>query len=324
MHGAIPLKGIIVPLVTPLADRDQLDVDGLQRVIEHVLAGGVHGLFLLGTTGEAPSLSERLKRELIERACRQVGGRVPVLVGVTDTSFVDSLALARFAAEQAAQGVVLAPPPYFPLHQADLAAYVREFAAECRQPLYLYNMPSHSKVEYEPDTLRGLLDLPQLAGIKDSSGQMPYFHELLRLAADRTGLAVLMGPEELLAEAVLVGGHGGVCGGANLHPRLYVELYAAALCGDLNLVHKLQHRVLRLSARLYSVGDPPSGYLTGLKCAMSCLGLCRDRLAEPLHALSDDRRAMIAQHLQDLGLTEPAAARSAVKVVRPTSRSVES
>ena len=111
---------------------------------------------------------------------------------------------------------------------------------------------------------------------------------------------------------------GGVCGGANLHPRLYVELYEAAVSGDLNLVHRLQHRVLRLSARLYSVGDPPSGYLTGLKCAMSCLGLCSDRLAEPLHALSDDRRATIARHLKDLGLTGSAVARPQFNVAHPT------
>ena len=90
-----------------------------------------------------------------------------------------------------------------------------------------------------------------------------------------------------------------------------MELYDAAVSGDLNLVHKLQHRVLRLTARLYSVGDPPSGYLTGLKCALSCLGLCSDRLAEPLHALSEERRRIIQQHLKDLDL---------VAVARPELR----
>jgi 4-hydroxy-tetrahydrodipicolinate synthase len=169
-------------------------------------------------------------------------------------------------------------------------------------------MPSHSKVEFEAATVRSLLDLPKLAGIKDSSGQMLYFNELLQLTAERPDLAFLMGPEELLAESVLIGGHGGVCGGANLYLRLYVELYEAAVSGDLNLVHKLQHRVLRLAARLYSVGDPPTGYLTGLKCALSCLGLCHDRLAEPLHALTNDRRATIRQHLADLGLLDAAGA----------------
>src|SRR5690242_1166346 len=78
-----PLRGIVPPLATPLRDRDRLDHAGLERLIEHVLAGGVHGLFLLGTTGEAPGLSHRLRCEAIERACAQVAGRVPVLVGVT-------------------------------------------------------------------------------------------------------------------------------------------------------------------------------------------------------------------------------------------------
>src|SRR5580658_8084483 len=97
------LRGIIPPIVTPLRSRDELDVAGLEGLIEHILAGGVHGLFVLGTTGEAPSLSYRLRRELIERACCQVAGRVPVLVGITDTAFVEAVHLARFAADAGAQ-----------------------------------------------------------------------------------------------------------------------------------------------------------------------------------------------------------------------------
>ena len=88
-----PLTGIVPPLVTPLRGRDELDLPGLERLLEHVLAGGVHGLFILGTTGEGPSLSYRLRRELIERVCRQVKRRAPVLVGITDTAFVESLNL---------------------------------------------------------------------------------------------------------------------------------------------------------------------------------------------------------------------------------------
>ena len=77
-----PLRGIIPPMVTPLSDRDTLDLAGLERLVEHIVAGGVHGLFILGTTGEGPSLSYRMRCELIERVCDQVGDRVPVLVGV--------------------------------------------------------------------------------------------------------------------------------------------------------------------------------------------------------------------------------------------------
>ena len=297
-------RGIIVPLVTPLADRDQLDLPGLERLLERVIAGGVQGVFLLGTTGEAPSLTERLKRELVSRAVAIVDRRIKVLVGITDTSLVDSIELAAFAATERVDAVVAAPPPYFPIHQPDLRAYIDALAADCELPLFLYNMPSHSKVSFEVDTVRQLLHHPRIAGLKDSSGNMLYFNQIVQLAQERPSFHVFIGPEELLAESVLVGGRGGICGGANLYPELYVELYNAAAAGDLATIHKLQHRVLRLASKLYSVGDPPSGYLTGLKCALECVGVCSGRLAEPLRSLSPEKSASIRQHLQDLGLLD--------------------
>jgi len=302
--SVLPYHGIVPPLVTPLADRDRLDVDGLERLIEHLLAGGVHGLFILGTTGEGPSLTHALQREMVRQSLGFVRGRCPVLVGVTDTSPAESLALARFAGELGADAVVLAAPYYFPMHQADLTRYVRQFAAESPLPAMLYNMPSHTKTAFALDTVERLLqDCEQVVGVKDSSGQMLYFQQLVELARQRPGFSVLMGPEELLAAAVLIGGHGGVCGGANLRPELYVELYDAAVVGDLRLVHRLQQQALRLSKKLYEVGDAPTGYLTGIKTALRLVGLCSDRLAEPLYQMPAARRAELAQHLRDLGLT---------------------
>ena len=95
----LKLSGIVPPLLTPLSARDTLDKDGLQRLLEHVIQGGVSGVFILGTTGEAPSLSYRLRREMISETIRLVNGRVPVLVGVTDTAFVESVELAKHAAD---------------------------------------------------------------------------------------------------------------------------------------------------------------------------------------------------------------------------------
>lgn len=295
--------GVIPPLATPLADRDRLDVEGLNRLIDHVLAGGVHGLFILGSTGEGPSLSHATQRDLVSQSCRHVAGRVPVLVGVTDTAIVESLDLARHSAEQGAAAVVVAAPHYFPMSQGDLTRYMREFAAESPLPVMLYNMPSHTKTAFAVDTVRSLMDLPRVVGIKDSSGQMLNYQQLVELARGRADFSVLMGPEELLAESVLMGGHGGVCGGANLLPRLYVDLYAAAARGDLLETHKLQQRVMRLSSRLYSVGEAPTSYLTGLKCALSLLGICSGRLAEPLYAMPEERQRVIGQYLKDLGLS---------------------
>jgi 4-hydroxy-tetrahydrodipicolinate synthase len=137
---------------------------------------------------------------------------------------------------------------------------------------------------------------------------MLYFQQLLAIGAQRPDFSVLMGPEELLAEAVLLGGSGGVCGGANLDPRLYVELFDAAVTGDLQRVLQLQQQVLRLATRLYTVGDPPSAYLTGLKAALAALGIGTGLPAPPLTPLSGDRRQRIEQHVRDLGLLSAANA----------------
>jgi len=298
-----PLRGIITPMITPLLDRDILDVAGLERLIEHILAGGVHGLFILGTTGEAPSLSYRLRYEVIERVCGQVKGRVPVLVGITDTSFVESVNVARKAQDAGAQAVVLAPPYYFPAGQAELLEYLRHLTPELPLPVFLYNMPSYTKLVFEPETIRAAAEFPGIAGIKDSSGNMPYFRQLQSLLKDRPDFSLLMGQEELLAEAVLLGGHGSVCGGANLIPELYVELYNAACSKDLPKVESLHKKVMQLSNTIYNVGQYESSFLKGLKCALSCIGICSDFLAEPFHRFRRAEHEVIQRYVKELGIT---------------------
>ncbi len=298
-----PLRGIIPPMVTPLSDRDTLDVEGVERLIEHLIAGGVHGIFILGTTGEAPSLSYRLRRELIDLACRQVAGRLPVLVGVTDTSFTETINVANHAADAGATAVVLAPPYYFPAGQPELQEYVEDIVAELPLPVFLYNMPSHTKLFYQPETIRAALDLPKVVGLKDSSAQMIYFHKVRALAAARPDFSLLVGPEELLAESVLSGAHGGVNGGANLFPRLYVDLYNAATLAEMDRVRALHARVMRLGSTIYSVGQHSSAFIKGLKCSLSVLGICDDAMAEPFQRFRPAERARIEAYLTELGAT---------------------
>jgi len=298
-----PLRGIIPPMVTPLADRDNLDVAGLERLIEHILAGSVHGLFILGTTGETPSLSRRLKFELIERVCSQIAGRVPILVGITDTSFVESVNVAHKAQDAGAQAVVLAPPYYFPAAQPELLQYLEHLVSELPLPLFLYNMPTVSRPVFEPATVRAAAELPGIVGLKDSSADMIYFHQLQLILSDHAEFSLLIGPEELLAEAILLGAHGGVCGGANLIPQLYVDLYNAAYAGNLPMVNSLHKKVMQISSTIYTVGRYESSFLKGLKCALSCMGICSDFLAEPFHRFSGAERDVIRRHLEELGIT---------------------
>lgn len=298
----LPLKGIIPPLVTPLAGRDEIDDEGARRLIDHVINGGVHGLFILGTSGEAPSLSHQTQRNFIKIACEQIASRVPVLVGITDTSMTESIELAKAAADQGADAVVVATPYYFPMHQADLKRYVDELAVQLPLPFLLYNMPSHTKVAFDISTIQSLMGLEKFIGVKDSSANMLYFNKLIELKTQREGFTILMGPEELMAQAVLMGGDGGISGGANLVPELYVSLYEAAMTEDMREVHRLQHQVMRLSKSLYEVGNAPTSYLTGIKTALGIAGLCSDRLCEPLYTTDEARKNTIRQHMSDLGL----------------------
>ncbi|MBO0697213.1 MAG: dihydrodipicolinate synthase family protein [Zavarzinella sp.] len=297
---ARPLTGIFPPIVTPLRDRDTLDVPAFERLVEHLIAGGVHGLFFLGTTGEGPSLSTRLRAEVVERGCRLVAGRLPVLIGVTDTSFVESVRLGERAAAAGADAVVVAPPSYFAAAQDELVGYVKRLAGVMPLPIFLYHIPHLTKVGFGPEAVRRLVDVPGVIGIKDSGREMPYLHDVRQIASGRPDFTILVGPEELLAEAVLLGAHGAMCGGANMVPRLYVDLYNAARSGDLPRVRDLHARVMRISSALYTVGPPESSYLRGLKCALGLLGLCDDVLAEPFERFGPAERETIRHRLREL------------------------
>jgi 4-hydroxy-tetrahydrodipicolinate synthase len=296
----LPLRGIVPPMVTPLLDRDTLDRPGLERLLEHILAGGVHGLFIVGTTGEGPSLSYRLRRELIDQVCRQVAGRVPVLVGITDTAYVESLSVARHAAEAGVAAGVLAPPYYLPEGQPELREYLSHLVPELPLPLYLYNMPPLTKVPFALDTVDWAMEQEGIVGMKDSSGDMGYFHAVLQRLPRRADWSLLIGPEEMMVESVLLGGYGGVNGGANIFPRLYVRAYEAAVAGDLARAREGYRRILRVSGGLYRIGKHPSTIIKGIKCALACLGVCDDFMAEPFSRFRAPERERIQSALREL------------------------
>lgn len=289
-------------MITPLSGRDALDEPGIERLVEHLIGGGVHGLFLLGTTGEGPSLSYRLRWEFVSRVTRLAAGRVPVLVCISDTAFAESVALARHASDCGADAVVATNPYYFSAGQPELIEYFEALVAELRLPLFLYNMPAMTKVALAPATVRRLMQQPRIVGIKDSSGDLAYFDELLAMAPEREGWSVLMGPEELTSAVVQRGAHGGVNGGANLQPRLFVENYEAAAAGDRERAAIVEEKVRKLGAGIYGVGSHASSYIKGLKCALSLLGICDDTMALPFRRFAEAERAVIRERLVALGL----------------------
>ncbi len=294
------LRGIVPPLVTPLLDNDTLDIDGLERLIEHVIAGGVHGVFILGTTGEAQSISFELRYEMIKETARILQNRLPLLVGISDTSLTDSVSLSNLALENGADAVVSAPPYYFATSQPELAEYYEQLIPKLGLPLFLYNMPTHTKVSFAPSTIRRIAKNPKVIGFKDSSANGAYFQSVMFEMRDRSDFSLFVGPEEMMAESVLMGAHGGVNGGANMFPELYVALYNAAVAKDVDKVRELHAKVMQISSTIYTVGSYGSSYLKGVKSALSILGICSDVLATPFNKFDGEHKDKIRSAIEAL------------------------
>lgn len=277
------LNGIIPPMITPLLETNSLDVEGVENLVDHLIKGGVHGVFILGTTGEAQHLSVALKIELIQETCKAVDGRVPVLVGVTDTSIIESIKLSMIAKEFGATAIVAAPPYFFKLGYPELIAYYKTLADKSPLPLYLYNMPSHTKTMLESEIVLELSNHNNIIGLKDSSANGVYFCNLLHLFRTRNDFDLFVGPEEMMASVVLLGGSGGVSGGANVYPRIFVDLYNAASSGNVDSAKKIQVKVLEISSLLYGHGNYNSSYIKGIKSALEIKGICKGVMAVPFY-----------------------------------------
>lgn len=284
-------------MVTPLNSDGSLDFKAADKLVEHLIEGGVHGIFTLGTTGEAQSLSAQQRAEFATYVGQKIAGRIPYIVGVSDTSIADSVALAKIAQAVGACGVVATPPYYFAPSQSDMVAWFTALADASPLPVYLYNMPSHVKVNIDPQTAAQLASHPNIRGLKDSSHNMTYFQTLSYLTREQDDFVLFVGPEEQTAQAVLMGGAGGVNGGANMFPELYVKSYDAALAGDHETVRKCQKAILHIATAIYTIGGGPSSYLQGLKGALELLGLCNRTLALPYTAMPEDKMSLLKEAL---------------------------
>ena len=257
-------------------------------------------LFLLGTTAEFCSISHETRRQVITEGCDAAGGRIPVVVNVSDTSLEESLRLATVAAKEGAAGVAICPPYYYAISQDDLLRYTRRFVGSVDLPVFLYNIPQNAHMEFAVETVRRLAELPDVVGLKNSSGSIHYVAEVGRVKAQRPEFSVLVGTEEIMVSAMEAGADGSVCGGANLFPSLYVKLFASIQNKQQPEMKRLQDLVVRVAGQIYTVGSAPGSYLRGLKAAMAALGVCGETLAEPLYVFNEEERGELRSRLNRL------------------------
>ncbi|MGN0231496.1 MAG: dihydrodipicolinate synthase family protein [Muribaculaceae bacterium] len=288
-------KGIITPMITPFINRTTLDIKGLEAMLSHIIDGGVNGIFLLGTTGEGASMPMRLKKQLISHTVDFVAGRTPVLVHIADCCIETSLEIADYAHKCHADYLVCALPFYLGLTQSEIVKYYSTIADNVRLPLFIYNIPAQTKLMISIDSIKQLCRHPNIIGIKDSSGNGTYFSTLVaEVKPVNPNFSILVGPDEMLASTITVGGDGGVNSGSNLFPKLYVELFKACAANNRERIALLQPLVMKVSTLIYSIDKSSVSFLKGLKAALFSMGLITDAMCEPLVRVSDTDMATIA------------------------------
>jgi 4-hydroxy-tetrahydrodipicolinate synthase len=198
--------------------------------------------------------------------------------------------------------VVSAAPYYFSIGQSEVCDYMRELADGSVLPLFLYNIPPCVDISLAFETFEQLAGHPNICGFKDSAGDIAAFRQLLQLRSLRPDWSMLMGHESLLGESVLMGSDGGVPGGGNLFPKLFVDIFDAAEKSDRKEVDRLQAHIVRLGSLYTLLGTGAAGYLRGLKGALEVAGLCSNEVTTPFHAATESERVELAGFIASIGV----------------------
>ena len=291
------VSGVLVALATPLNRDGSVDEPSITRLVEHVLAGGVHGLLPLGSTGEGAALDEAARRRVLSAVVEAGAGRVPVICGVAQASVASVRTEIESAARLGADAVLVAPPFYYPMDQASVLAFYRRIAEDAPVPILVYNIPQFTKVVVEPATIATLASQGAVKGVKDSSRDFEYFEGVCIATREVDGFRVFTGSDSMLVASLAAGGSGTICGAANIAPDWVVRVYDDYARGDLAAARAGQDKVYQLVMALR--GDV---FPSAIKAALHMLGICEPWPAPPATRLDERRESRLRDRLAELGL----------------------
>jgi len=286
--------GIIPALVTPLDGRDRLNEAALRRLVRFVIDGGVHGVFATGSQGEFWAFSREEKRRIWSVVVEETAGRVPVYAGTCAVSTRETIALTRAAERAGVNAVSILTPFFVSPSQEELYEHYRAVAEATSLPVMLYTNPDRTGVALQPDTLRRLAEIPNIVGIKDSSGDLSLTTAYAKAVPTR--FAVLMGRDTLILDGLLRGTKGAVAATANVVPALVVRIYEAFAAGDEAAARQAQEALTPLR-QAFSWGTFP----VVIKEALNLLGMEAGPARPPVGPLSPEKREQLAAVLRRMG-----------------------
>lgn len=265
------IKGIIPPILTPMNDDAEQSVNygELRNQVERLLAGGVHGIFPVGTNGEAYILSEKEKEGILETVIDQVQGRVPVYAGTGCVSTAETIRLSKTAQRLGADALSVVTPYFAAASQKELYDHYTAVAKAVDLPIILYNIPPRTGNKLLPETVQKLCrDVDNIVGAKDSSGDIENLKAYIRLTKELDKeVAILAGNDGSILTCLKEGGNGGIAGRANIWPNALASIYNRFTAGDLEGAQQAQDAIAALQA-VFKFGNPN----TIIKKAVALLG----------------------------------------------------
>ena len=275
---------------------EDLDLPRFKWFLDHLIHEGVHGVFVLGTNSEFYALDEREKQEVIATAVGHVNRRVPVFAGTGAESTREAVRLTRMAEREGVDGVSVITPYFVSPSQQEIYDHYRRIAENTSLPVVLYNNPSTcGGLKIDVDTVARLAEVPNILGIKDSSGDLQNTIEYIRVVPDR--FAVMQGRDTLIYPALVFGAKGAIPATANIAPALCAQIFEAFERGDHAAAKVAQLRLnpIRLSLNL---GTAPGG----VKAALATLGMSIGPSRSPIAPLPADKQQKMREALVRAGM----------------------
>jgi 4-hydroxy-tetrahydrodipicolinate synthase len=290
------VRGIIPPIVTPMLANEEVDYPRLCQFIDHQIACGVHGIFVLGTTGECYALDADEKQKIVATAVAHVNKRLPVYAGTGAESTREAIKHTQMAEREGVDAVSIITPYFIMPSQAEIADHYRRIAERTKLPVVLYSNPSTcGGLKIEPDTVAKLAEVQNIVAIKDSSGDLQNLIETVRLVPEH--FAVLQGRDTLIAPALMFGAKGAVPASCNVAPRMLVEIYEEFVAGNMERAIAAQRRLSPVRIALM-MGTAPGV----VKQAMALTGWDVGPSRSPIAPLSAEKRVKLKEILAGAGL----------------------
>ncbi len=288
------LEGIFTAMVTPFKG-EGIDDNALEQFVEWQIDQGVHGLVPCGTTGESPTLSHEEHKRIVEITVKTASGRVPIMAGTGSNSTAEAIDFTRHAEKAGADALLIVAPYYNKPTQEGLYQHYKAVAGATALPIIVYNIPGRSVINIADATLARLAEIPNIAGVKDATGDLARVSTLRHLVGDR--LTLLSGEDMTAVGFNAMGGRGCISVTSNIAPKACADVQNMTLAGDYSEALHIHETLVNLHSSMFCETNP-----VPVKYAVSLLGKCSDSVRLPLVPASAEAKALVKKAMQQAKL----------------------